>query len=229
MARTVTLATLKERIRNLGELREIYVSDEVLTEEINSSLAELHDKLVAATPDYYESTYNVNIVADTASYALPEDFYKLQAVDVLRSDGDYSALKKYNLAERNFDNQSGPASREWTRYRVRGGYIVFAPTPSWTETNGVRLLYTPTPPRLSNDSDTVDDIANWSDWVVYDVIIKLVGGKEESDASQFERLLAKLNDRIEQMANTRDVGEPDSIRDLDEEDAQRIWPRYAPS
>lgn len=105
---------------------------------------------------------------------------------------------------------------------------MFAPTPSWTETAGVRLLYTPTPPRLTYDSDTLDDIANWSDWVVYDVIIKLVGGKEEGDASQFERLLAKLNDRINEMATNRDVGEPDRIRDVDEENAQRLWPRYAP-
>jgi hypothetical protein len=209
-------------------VREVYVTDAALTEEINQSIAELYDKLVAASPDYFESSQSVDIVDGTASYALPADYYKTLGVDVLRSDNTYIALKKYNLAERNFYDNAGGVQREFTVYRIRGSNIVLVPTPNWSETSGLRHLYIPAPSRLSNDSDTFDGIAGWEDWVVYDVCIKIIGGKEEGDASQFERLLAKLDARITQMARSRDVGEPDSIRDVDAEDAERVWPKYAP-
>lgn len=206
----------------------MYVSDASLDEEINQSLAELYDKLVGASPDYFESTQSIDVVADTASYALPDDYYKTLALDILRSDSTYGALTKYNLAERNYDNlYPGATSREWTRYRVRGSYLVLVPTPNWSETAGLRHLYIPAPSRLSNASDTFDGIAGWEDYIIYDVCIKLMA-KEESDASQYERLLAKINARIDEMAQSRDVGEPDTIRNLDDEASERLWPRYAP-
>lgn len=228
MARNVTLQTLIDRIRNLAEAREVYINDETLIEEINSSIAELYDKLVAATPDYFESTQTLDIVNGTASYALPTDYYKTIGVDVLRSDGTYISLRKYNTAERNFDANLGGVQREYMRYRIRGGYLVLVPSPSFTENDSVRHLYIPTPPRLSDYSDTLDDIANWSDYVVYDCCIKL-GAKEEGDTSNWRALLAKIDARITQMAQTRDVGEPDTIRNCEAEDAERMWPRYAPS
>lgn len=227
MARTKTLTQIRDRIRSLGEIRSIYVSDDQLREEINQSIAELYDKLVASSQDYYEDEQLINVVAGTASYALPSDYYKTIGVDVKRSDNSYQSLRKYNISERNNYDIYGTAgvNREWSLYRVRGGNLTIIPEPNWTEVEGIKHIYIPTPPSLTNADDTFDGIAGWEDWVVYDCCVKIIGGKEEGDASQFERLLGKLNSRIENMATHRDVGNPDSIRDTDVEDRQRMWPR----
>lgn len=229
MARTETLANMRTRIRSLSGVRPVSFSDANLLFEINNSIAELYDKLVAADADYYESTHDYNIVADTASYALPSDFYKVVGVSVLRNSGEYVPIRKYNRSDRHKYSlyKYKANAREYMEYRVRGSNIIFNPTPNWTDTAGVRLFYIPAPVKFATDDDgsgTFDGIAGWEDWVVFDCCIKLVGGYEEGDASYFEKMLMRLNQRIDTLAKTRDYSEPDTMRDLDEEDSERLWP-----
>jgi len=228
MARNVTLSGLRDRIYELGELREAYVSKTALREEINQSIAELYDLVVQADQGYYESTDTITVVSGTASYSLPTDYYKTIGVDVQRSDGStWINLRRYNHTERNkYSNYGGGINREWTEYRVRGGNIVFTPSPTWS--GSARHFYIPTPTKLTDDGDTFDGVAGWDDYVVYDCLVKFVGGKEEGDAAVWQSLFDKAQNRIEQMSRTRDFGEPSTIRDLDEEEAERLWPRLGP-
>lgn len=228
MARTETLANMRTRIRNLSGVRSVSFSDANLLFEINNSIAELYDKLVAANADYYESTNDFNIVSGTDSYALPSDFYKAVGVSVKRNDGTYFPMKKYNRSDRHEWSlyRYRANAREYVEYRIRGSNIIFNPTPNWTETAGVRMYYIPAPTKLVNDGDTFDGISGWEDWVVYDCCVKLVGGYEEGDASYFEKMLARLDQRIDEMAQTRDYAEPDTMRDINAEDSERLWPKY---
>lgn len=229
MARTETLTNLMARIRELGELRTVYVSEAALILEINSSIAELYDMLVAANQDYYESTQSINVVSGTASYALDATFYKSIGVDVLLADGTYRSLRKYNRSERTQHEYTNAANREDTMYRIRGANMVFIPTPTWTVTAGIRHYYVPAPTKLTTGSDTVDGISGWEDWVIYDCCEKFVGGKEEGDASTYARLKQRLEYRIKTMAKHRDQENPDRIRDINREDFVRVYPRYGRS
>lgn len=242
MARNVTLYTLRERIRELGEIREAYVTNLALDREIESSRLELFDKLVSsASDDYFESTQNVSVTSGTNEYALPSDYYKTIAVDVMRTDGSYVNIERYNKGERNkySINTISTVHRECSMYRIRGDNLTIIPTPNWTETNGIMHLYVAAPATIlyangaakdeTNAKTTnIDGVSGWDDWIVFDCLIKFVGGKEEGDASQWEGLLAKLNNRIEEM-KYRDRGEPDSIRDIEEERYERLVPRYGSS
>lgn len=242
MARNTTLKTLRLRIRELGEIRESYVTNIALDREIESSRLELVDKLVSSgSNDYEYSTANANITSGTNTVALPSDFYKLLGVDVLRSDGSYSNLQRYNWGERNRYNSNSLAavSREFIRYRINGSSIHLAPTPQYTETNGLLIHYVPVPTSVlySNGvaqtdaqaaNTNIDGIFGWEDWIVYDCLIKFIGGKEEGDSSEWQGLLAKLNNRIEEMIS-RDRGDPDSIRNTDDELEDAIRYRYGTS
>ena len=120
---------------------------------------------------------------------------------------------------------SQAGSREWTQYRVRGNNIVFTPEPSWADTSGIRLLYVPVPDELSIDSDTMDGVSGWEDWIVYKCLIKFIGGKEEGDPAIWMQLLSSTEGRIDELL-MRDRANPDTIRDIDEEESERLWPQF---
>lgn len=239
MARNVTLHTLRLRIRELGEIRESYVTNVALDREIESSRLELLDKLVgASTGDYLESNTNISITAGTDTYALPSDFYCALYVDVLRSDNTYANMQQYSTGERNYFSESAVSAvhREYARYRIHADNIKFKPTPQWTETNAVLLTYVPVPDTLlyangvakdatDAGTTTIDGIFGWDDWIVYDCLVKFIGGKEEGDASEWQGFLAKLNQRIEEM-RYRNRGDADVVRNVEEERVRASRIRY---
>jgi phosphosulfolactate phosphohydrolase-like enzyme len=215
MARNVNGTVLINRIRELGEIRSAYVNDAAMLTEINQSRLELFDKLITVgAGDYAESTQLVNVVSGTASYSLPDDYYKTIAVDINSTDGNWCDVSRYSLGERNLFSDLDSYNREDVYYRIRGNDITFAPTPNWTETNSVKHSYVAVPADITA-ATSVDGVAGWEDWIVYDCLVKFVGGKEEGDASQWERQLAKLNARIDGLKQ-RDRNEPDRIIVRDE-------------
>lgn len=186
-----------------------------MVDEINQSRLELFDKLVeVGCGDYIESCAYVNIVSGTASYSLPTDYYKTIALDIKTTQGTWASIPHYSMGDRNLYSDLDSYSREDISYRIRGDYVTFAPTPNWTATNEVRHYYVsiPTDINASNSltNQYIDGVAGWDDYVVYDCLVKFLGGKEEGDASQWERQLARLDARIEKM-RVRDRGAPDSI------------------
>lgn len=220
MARTKTTAQLISRVRNLGEIRQVYVSDNAMIDEINQSRLELLEKLVnVGSADYFETSQNINIVANTESYALPTNYFTTLGVDIKLSNGDFWSAERYNLQDRNLLTNAVVYDREETRYRIRGENIVLSPIPNWSETNGIKHIYVAVPADLSytNTAETCDGYWGWEDYIVYDVLVKLIGGKEEGDATEWQGLLAKANARIEEAAGRRDRANADTIANVDYE------------
>jgi len=102
--------------------------------------------------------------------------------------------------------------------------MIFVPTPNWSAT--VTHYYIPTASKLTDDADTFDGINGWEDYVVFDCLVKFVGGKEESDASVWADARGRALARVMRVAMHRDLAEPPKIRELEEEEAERLWPRY---
>ena len=225
--RTRKLSAIRARIRELGEHRSSYISDAALDREINQAYYELYEKLVSAgSDDYFEKTHEFDIVSGTASYALPADYFKTIGVDIKLTNNNYVNIGRYNKAQRNKYSiyRIGAVSREWAEYRIRGNNIVLVPEPNWSQAGGLRHLYVPLPTELSADDDTLDGVCGWEDWVVYKCLI-LFAGKEETDPGLWMQLLGGMEQRIEDML-VRDRAESEAIRDLDEEETERVWPRY---
>lgn len=189
---------------------------------INQSYYELYDLLITTYEDYYVAPRLTFTTTSSQSYALPNGqnyssapaFYKMFGVDLGQdaSQDAYSTLKKFDFIQRNryvypqvTTNLLGVFNM---KYRVVGGNIMFIPTPSAGSTIG--LWYFPRLVNLLQDSDIMDGISGWTEYVIVDTAIKALN-KEESDVTTLMNEKMLLKQRIEGSASNRDAGQPDTI------------------
>lgn len=158
---------------------------------INEAIGELYDVIVAVNPHYYVSSaaFTLTAVNTFALTGLAPIFYKLRGVDYLPSaTGQPVTVHPFNFQERN-------------RYRNQG----FAGT--------YTIWYTPVPPTLTVDGDTLDTILDvWSEFVSTTAAIVALT-KEESDISAMAAIKTAILGRIAAAAPNRD-GEPGQAADL---------------
>lgn len=234
---SITLAELKQQARQRADMEESqFVQDDELVSYINSSIAELHDLLIAAyNEDYYLE--EVQFAATSSlTYDLPNGtnysgaakLYKLRGVDVKRGSGsDWSTVKRFNFNRRNEQELGVTLSAfglPYLEYRIVGSKIRFNRTPD----SGLsfRLFYYPVAQTLANDTDSYDDINGFAEYVVVDAAIKMLN-KEESDVSVLMAQKEALKKRIEAMAKDRDVNEPESVTDIYAEETEAsLFGRY---
>lgn len=212
----ITLLDIRTQARQHADMENSqFISDPELTNYVNSSIAELHDLLVGAYgSDYFINDFTFAIVANQTDYTLPDDFYKLMGVDIQINDPYWYSVDAYNFNERN--NNTGNSG--WSlldtpnvRYRLRGANLNFSPAPDGTYQ--ARIFYIPVATKLVVDSDTLNDLNAYSEYVIVDAAIKMKQ-KEESDVSVLMNQKAALKRRIEEMANNRDAGKPESVSDI---------------
>lgn len=222
---TITLAEMRLQSRQRADMEKSkLVKDSELTSYINNSIAELHDILCEAySADYNVQSYEFSVTSGTNSYALPTDFYILKGVDIKIDNQDWITVKPFNFNERNRYSELGVwdlAGVTNVRYRMIGSNIVFNPTPDRNVT--VKLWYVPVATKLVNDSDTLDDLNAFSEYVIVDAAIKMLQ-KEESDVSILAAQKQALEQRIRDRAQIRDAGSPSSITDIYAEGDDYYW------
>lgn len=227
----VTLAEIRSQVRQRADMTASqFVTDAELNGWINSSNAELYDLLVTKFGnDYFVETHSFTTLDGVERYDLPAGFYKLLGVDLqltpgLGDDG-YITLRPFTFAERN--RYATANAQTWMgvtnlRYRLNGSKIWFTPTPQ--QAQGIRLWYVPRVAPLVNDSDVVDGVSGWTEYIVVDVAIKALQ-KEESDVSVFLAQKAALIQRIEAAAENRDAGNPATVADV--QFSSGAWPYNA--
>jgi hypothetical protein len=214
MSGSVTLLQLRTSAKDRANMeKSTLVSDAQWTEYINKSKDSLYDLLISAYNDeYYVSTNTFSLVSGTDSYALPSDFYKAIAVS-LKSGNDYLRLRKFSFQDRLrnefYPNLSDKWSSNYT-YRITGNNVLFNPTPS--STSQIELVYIPLAVNLSSDSDALKGFNGWEEYIIIDAAIKALR-KEETDTQELERDLARITIRLQEMADSRDIGQPAKIID----------------
>lgn len=185
----VQLSDLRTQAKQRADMvNSSFVSDPEWNTYINSSFKELYDLMVGAYGNDYFAVFGTPSVTDgvNTTFPLPVDFYKGLGVDQLIG-GRWVNVPPFSVAERN---------------RVSS----FAGQPP---SSGIqfRLIYIPRPAPMVNDSDVVDGVAGWEDYIVVRAAMKALA-KEESDVSVLAGELAVLKQRIEAMAENRDAGNP---------------------
>lgn len=216
MASNVTLAQLKQRARERCDMvNSTFISDAELTSFINSSVKELYDRLLDAGEFYYMSTATINIVANTAAYDLPTDFYKMLGVDlVVDAQGNGVTLKPFQFEQRNaylFTPTWNVVGLSYLRYMIQANKIKFVPVPNGSTT--VKIYYAPAFTNLSANSDTFDGINGWEEYVVIETAIKMLI-KEESDPQALMLQKQEITQRIDSMKHNRDYGSASRIADV---------------
>lgn len=193
-----------------------FISVDEWNANITRSYKELYDLLVSAYgSDYYVASSPFTITTDGVSklFALPTDFYKLLGVDLSSdiSTSQFVTLKPFAFSERNKFNSRGLGLGSNIRYRLHGNKILFNQIPQAGLT--VQIWYIPEPTNLTLDTDTLDGIAGWEEYVLVDSAIKALQ-KEESDTSDLRASKAQMYQRLVAMANDRDAGMPAVVSDV---------------
>lgn len=212
-----------------GDYTNAFVQDPELNSYINQSYFELYDILVGAygenysvAPPYFFQTDGVNQFFD-----LPDDFYKLLGADVQVTsnvqNNAYWTLKPFNFSERN--KYAVPNTQLYfgitnLRYRIQGNQIWLNPLPQINQT--VRLFYVPKMTTLSADSDEVQGVSGWTEYIIVDAAIKCMQ-KEESDVSVLMAQKQALLKRIDGIAENRDAGMPATIADTELSNSFYPW------
>ncbi len=205
-----------------------FVSDAELTIYCQTSHQELYDILLTTYgPDYFvasPSLITTDGVSDT--FSLPADFYKLLGVDLQVSGtagaptGYYIPLRPFNWSERIRYSVPYVAAVypgvAYPRYRLRGNLLWMVPLPKASQT--LRMWYAPRLQVATSDTDSVDGISGWEDYISVDAAIKMKQ-KEDSDASLLEMMKKSLLDRIQMMAENRDENGPLVTADTRNRDA----------
>lgn len=233
---SITLLELRTQARQRADMTEsTFVTDTELNSYINKSIAELYDMLVQCYgSDYYiadpvqfmaqSGVENYDIATILAGgyggsgVSTGHTFYKLAGLDAKVTAQEWSTLKPYMFNERNRFQRFGIWDRLGItnlRYRLIGKVIKFAPVP--TDTTPLRMWYIPAATVLVNDTDSIDDLNQFSEYVIVDAAIKMLQ-KEESDVSVLMAEKVALKRRIEEAGQNRDAGKPESVGDIYIED-----------
>lgn len=214
-----TLATIRSTVRQRSDkVGSQFVTDAELNSYIASSQQELYGILVQHFGDDYYMASPYQFVTDGVNYLfpLPSDMFKLLGVDLQLPGGAPNAfvtLHRFNFADRNrfavpnFQSFFGFTN---LRYRQAGSNLWLTPLPVSGQT--VQLWYAPRLTPVVQDTDTVDGVNGWEEYIVADAIIKALA-KEETDVSVFMAQKQALLERIESEAANRDAGSPATTAD----------------
>jgi hypothetical protein len=219
------LGAIKTYARQLADMEDSqFVSDDELVTYINSGLYALYDLLVMKFGNDYYMAPPIKFITDgvTDRYLLPDGsvpgvpaFYKLAGVDIMLgpSPDSWVTLRPFNFIDRNrfaFPNIQTVYGAANLRYRLSGNYLWL--TPRAMSGQSIQVWYIPRLIPLVNDSDLIDDISGWSEYVAIYAASRMKQ-KQEDDMTTIAAMLAQVEKRIEDAAANRDVGSPATTGD----------------
>lgn len=216
-----TLLQVRQQIRQRTETENSgFVTDAELNTYINSSAKELYDLMISAYGnDYFCSIapFVITTVMNQTHYDLPADFYKLLGVDLVLGANRIIKLRPFQFNERDKFQSGGHWSavlgNDGPRYKLSANKIQFTPYPGGSNT--VHLWYIPLPADVAIDTDELNTLNGWEEYVILDVCIKVMN-KMDLDPSAFMAQLAKVTQRIEKMKEDRDAGMSFRVSDVNQ-------------
>jgi hypothetical protein len=181
-----TLANLRAEVQErCNQENKTLVSTSEFNRYINLAIAELYDLIVSNQPHYYVSQAPFTLTASNAFdlTTVSSGFYKLRGIDYLPSGAAYPVtVMPLNFQERN---------RFWNQ-NFAGTYT---------------LWFTPAPPVLVNDSDTLDTILNvWAEFITVSAAIPAAVKEEANNIPELGAMKDMISKRVMGASPNRDAG-----------------------
>jgi hypothetical protein len=180
---------------------------------INKAKLELQDKVALVDPDFFTAgPTTITIVNGTSTYDIPSDMEDLVRIEILRTDGKYWPLEKFQQATRERYNYDIVLSDVYA-YRYIGSKIELIPTPQAAGT--ARIYYIKIPTDLTTDSETFDCHMGWDRWIVERVVEKFFQDEmlpDELAAAKIDR--QETEAQIMRSVSCRDFHRPDKMIDV---------------
>lgn len=185
---------------------------------ITESAKELRGLLAMSYGDdyYVAPPYTYTTSQNVQDYPLPKDHFKLLGVEVALNSGDpnsWVTLRRFEFIQRNLWNYPNVYTFYGItnlRYRVMGNNIRIVPVPQGGQT--LRIWYVPRAPVLMADTDLIDGVNGWEEYVTVDAALK-ASAKQESDVTVLAAQKQAMVARLEAEAANRDIGEPNTVSD----------------
>lgn len=239
MPSPVQLQTIRAQARELAdEVNSTFVTDATANLWVNAAYRAVYDMLIAADPDWGLAESIFDSQAGILEYALPDDFYQARGVDrfpgIVGVPGDdqasrllavenerYQRIEPFSFLDRGRE-QEPYADVRWhatapTRYRIirngrdgSAGRIRLEPNPG---TRTWRLWYVSAADPLELDTDFLDGINGFEEYIIADVAEKMMV-KAEVDPSGARKIKAEQEARIKHMAHRRHQDQPSQVVDL---------------
>jgi hypothetical protein len=225
MPRVFTVGQLATRIRERADMvNSTFIDASELRGYISASHAELYDVLVKSGLSFFEATDAITSDGG-ATYPLPSDYYGTIGVDYKQDASRWVSLPELMPQERNRFQELGTGQA--LAFRVVGASLVLYPNPPAGQE--YRHIYVPCAIDLTNDTQTVDGVNGWEEYIVWDCAAKCLA-KEESSTQTAERNRQRVLERIEEAAENRALSHPRRVVDTYEGRNTRggdWWPRGA--
>lgn len=208
-----TLLELRQQVRQRCDIEHSeFIQDAELNQYISNSYKELYDIVTTSYQDNY--TVQSGIIPlndDSGKIPLPNDFYKLRGVDLTIDGGsNWVPLRQFDFQRRNAKNFGA-----WwynREYRILNNHVYLTPV---DQANGsYRLWYVPKASNLVLDTDTVDGINGWEEYIIVDASIKCKQ-KSEEEVNDLKETKMQLKARILEASKNRDAGMPQVISDAE--------------
>lgn len=221
MPRTRSVEDILNEIYDRGEIDSEFVTRSEMISMVSTAYADYYAFLANLNPDLFLTSSNISVTSGTDTYDTPDDFWRVMGVDV-SYNGDWYILGRFNFASRN-ELQDSNANPPDLRYRVVNGDLMLVPSPSSAFT--ARLWYVPAPAVIRTESQTIDGIAGFEEYIRLHVLIQY-DAKAEEDATLHASQLNALKQQMRSLASIDD-GEPDMIRDCRRESGYfGYYPRH---
>lgn len=178
------------------------------------SWKELYDILISKFEDYYTAAPLVLQLVSGNTLPLPANFYKMRGMDRQISGTEYYTIRPFTFEDRNNRRRQALYRGLYptVRYRILGNNLIFTPDDGGA-TGFYRMWFIPRAADLTVDTDTIDGVNGWEEYVAVDMAIKALQ-KEESDVTVLMQQKMALKQRIEDLAQNRDAGETDRVTDI---------------
>src|SRR5574337_1059 len=205
MARSFTVSELETRVRLLGDWQNLesdysdagsYMSSGTLYRFMDAANSWAWNVYAHADEGWNAKRYTFTSVAQSASYALPSDFYVArgveQAIDNSSAPAGWLPLRR---ADADDDSDVGltAAQGSTVAYRYIGDWIELVPPPG--DARQFRITYVPTAQVISSSLQTVDGVDGYEQVVVLKTVV-LGKIREEKPYADVQ---AELNEHVAQM------------------------------
>ena len=213
----VTRATLIERVARLANTSGYADTSQggEVSQQVDLSLAKLHNFLAGLYEDYYTKVHRINVVTGQDTYGLPpRDFMKLRQVFYSDGSGNRWPLRRLELPEMTGPNSATGYTSAPTGYLMLGSNLILSPTPSSNAPHQIEIFYVPEYIPAAGDNDPIEFVVafGWDEWVVYDAVchIRMKAMMPVDDVAA-ER--SRLEARMTHQAKQRNSGDPPRVAD----------------
>lgn len=223
-----TLSTFRTQIRRyLKETNATtsYWDANFVDQLFNAQYRKRCTQLIMAFEGWFVNVSVRNVTADTARYAFPDGFLRLQKIEMVRTDGTTVPIHRHERHDEANPADSGSGGDSYLPfYRLQGNGFVLEPTPTETVTDGLQLEWAGVPALLSAAGDACHPSFPeiFEELLVIDTVVNAFDAEGVQESGLVRSLLrqrAEMEENFERFIEMRTVSRQEIVPFIVYEDA----------